>query len=170
MATRWSTVAALGAMLGLACADWPCPAEAAHRHAPAAVHARPGGFHHASRAHRPANRHGVQVASHHPSRVQTGKASVYAARLRGRRMADGTRFDPASNAAASKTLPLGTTARVTNLENGRTAVVRVRDRGPHVRGRILDVSPRSGRALGMRREGVAPVAVVPTADPLAHGQ
>ena len=84
-------------------------------------------------------------------------------------MADGTHFDPASNAAASKTLPLGTTARVTNLANGRTALVKVRDRGPHVRGRILDVSPRSGQALGMRREGVAPVAVTPAVGPLDHG-
>jgi rare lipoprotein A len=47
--------------------------------------------------------------------------SVYAERFRGRRMADGTRFDPVSNAAASKTLPLGTTAHVTNLKTGRTA-------------------------------------------------
>jgi rare lipoprotein A len=168
--TRWSTVAALGAILGLACADWPSPAEAAPRHAPAAVSMRSRGHHHGLHAHRSTKRHGAQAAGHHPSRVQTGKASVYASSLRGRRMADGTRFDPASNAAASKTLPLGTTARVTNLKNGRTATVMVRDRGPHVRGRILDVSPSSGQALGMRRDGVAPVAVVPTADPLTRGQ
>ena len=84
-------------------------------------------------------------------------------------MADGTRFDPASDAAASKTLPLGTTARVTNLDNGRTATVTVRDRGPHVRGRILDVSPSSGAALGMRHDGVVPVVIAPAAGPLARG-
>ena len=76
-------------------------------------------------------------------------------------MADGTRFDPASNAAASKTLPLGTTARVTNLRNGRSALVTVRDRGPYVAGRVLDVSPADARQLGMKRQGVAPVAIAP---------
>jgi rare lipoprotein A len=76
-------------------------------------------------------------------------------------MADGTRFDPASNAAASKTLPLGTTARVTNLENGRSALVTVRDRGPYVAGRVLDVSPADARRLGMKRQGLAPVAITP---------
>lgn len=169
--TRWGAVA-LGAVLGLACAGWPAAADAAAtRHAPAAMRARASGHHHGAHAHRrlTAGRHAVRVAAHHPSRVQRGKASIYAERLQGRRMADGTRFDPASDAAASKTLPLGSTARVTNLENGRTAAVTVRDRGPRVRGRILDVSPRSGAALGMKREGVAPVAVAPTADPLARG-
>ncbi len=84
-------------------------------------------------------------------------------------MADGTRFNPVSNAAASKTLPLGTMARVTNLENGRTATVQVRDRGPHRAGRIIDVSPGSAGALGMTRDGVASVAVAPLA-PLPDGQ
>jgi len=66
----------------------------------------------------------------------------------GRKMADGTPFDPASNAAASKSLSLGTTARVTNLKNGRTTVVKIRDRGPYKAGRIIDVSPGSADALG----------------------
>lgn len=91
--------------------------------------------------------------------VQKGRASVYAASLRGRRMADGTRFDPASDAAASKSLPLGTRARVTNLANGRTALVTVRDRGPRGRGRILDLSPGSAAVLGVDRSGTAPVTV-----------
>jgi rare lipoprotein A len=76
-------------------------------------------------------------------------------------MADGTLFDPASNAAASKTLPLGTTARVTNLRNGRSALVTVHDRGPYVAGRVLDVSPADARKLGMKRQGVARVAIAP---------
>ena len=80
-------------------------------------------------------------------------------------MADGNRFDPRSDAAASKTLPLGTTARVTNLKNGRTTVVKIQDRGPHVRGRILDVSPKHARRLGIGEEGTAPVAVVPIRAP-----
>lgn len=76
-------------------------------------------------------------------------------------MADGTPFNPASNAAASKTLPLGTMARVTNVKNGRTTMVRVRDRGPHRAGRIIDISPGSAGALGMAHDGIAPVAVAP---------
>lgn len=81
-------------------------------------------------------------------------------------MADGTPFNPASNAAASKTLSLGTTARVTNLKNGRTTMVKIRDRGPHRAGRIIDVSPESADALGMKRDGVAPVAIAPLTPPL----
>ncbi len=67
--------------------------------------------------------------------------------------------------AASKTLPLGSTARVTNIENGRSTTVRIEDRGPHVPGRIVDVSPRAADDLGMRREGTAAVEVAPVAVP-----
>lgn len=95
--------------------------------------------------------------------TQTGTASVYAGKLHGRPTADGSRFDANSNAAASKTLPLGTTAQVTNLENGRTSTVEVRDRGPHRRGRIIDLSPGTASALGMSRNGTAPVSITPTA-------
>jgi rare lipoprotein A len=58
---------------------------------------------------------------------------------------------------------------VTNLENGRTETVTIEDRGPHVRGRILDVSPRTAEELGMRERGVAPVEVVPTDVPRTGG-
>jgi rare lipoprotein A len=84
-------------------------------------------------------------------------------------MASGRRFDPRSDSAANRTLPLGTRARVTNLENGRTGTVTVEDRGPHVPGRILDVSPRTAQELGMRERGVAPVEVVPTDVPRTGG-
>jgi len=80
-------------------------------------------------------------------------------------MADGGRFDPGSNTVASRTLPLGTQARVTNLRNGRSAVVSVRDRGPHHGGRILDVSPGVAARLGMPETGTAPVAVVALSTP-----
>ena len=103
-------------------------------------------------------------------RVERGKASYYAPRLAGRRMADGGRFDPRSDAAAHRTLPLGSTARVTNLGNGRSATVTVRDRGPHAPGRIVDVSPDTAERLGMTGQGVAPVEVAPVAAPQAGGQ
>jgi rare lipoprotein A (peptidoglycan hydrolase) len=83
------------------------------------------------------------------TKTNIGKASVYSRRFTGRRMAGGAHFHPASDSAASRTLPLGTVAAVTNLETGRTATVRIRDRGPYRTDRILDVSPRTAEELGM---------------------
>ncbi len=95
-------------------------------------------------------------------RTRVGKASFYSSKFNGRKMADGTPMDPRSDSAASKTLPLGTTAKVTNLETGESAVVTIRDRGPHVPGRIVDLSPASARQVGIdRHEGVSKVAVTP---------
>ncbi|HUG22614.1 septal ring lytic transglycosylase RlpA family protein [Piscinibacter sp.] len=96
--------------------------------------------------------------------VQRGKASFYSHRFAGKTMADGTPFDPESFTAASKTLPLGSKARVVNLRNGKSVVVDIRDRGPFVKGRIIDVSPKAARALGMGRAGVVRVEVTPIAD------
>lgn len=103
-------------------------------------------------------------------RKQVGKASYYARKFAGRKMADGTPMKPHGDNAASKTLPLGTTARVTNLETGKSATVTVRDRGPYVTGRIIDLSPSTAREIGITREdGVAPVEVAPIEVPLADG-
>ena len=99
---------------------------------------------------------------------QKGKASYYARSFSGKKMADGTRFNPASNAAASKTLPLGTKARVKNLETGKSAVVEIRDRGPYVKGRIVDVTPGTAAKLGMKEDGVAQVEVTPISVPRAE--
>lgn len=95
------------------------------------------------------------------NRSQQGEASYYGREFNGRRMANGERFDPASDSAAHRSLPLGTTARVTNLQNGRSTTVKVRDRGPHARGRVIDVSPQAADHLGMKKEGTAPVRVTP---------
>ena len=103
-------------------------------------------------------------------RVQRGEASYYHPRLEGRPMANGERFDAQSNSAASRTLPLGTTARVTNTETGRSATVEIEDRGPYARDRILDVSPRTAEELGMKERGVAPVEVAPVDVPRAGGE
>jgi rare lipoprotein A len=93
---------------------------------------------------------------------QFGKASFYADKFTGRKMADGTRMNPRNGNAASKTLPLGTTAKVTNLETGRSAVVTIQDRGPYVKGRIVDLSPATAREIGITREiGLAQVEVTP---------
>ena len=96
---------------------------------------------------------------------QHGRASFYGREFNGRKMANGRRFNPNSNIAASRSLPLGTVARVQNLQTRRETVVKVEDRGPYVPGRILDVAPRAADDLGMREQGVAPVKIEPIAIP-----
>jgi rare lipoprotein A len=100
-----------------------------------------------------------------------GNASYYAKMFAGRKMADGTRMQPTDNNAASRTLPLGTTAKVTNLATGKTAVVTIRDRGPYIAGRIVDLSPATAREIGLdRRTGVTKVEVAPIAVPMPGGK
>jgi rare lipoprotein A len=99
-----------------------------------------------------------------------GQASVYAEKFAGKKMADGTKMNPRSDNAASKTLPLGTTAKVTNLQTGQSAKVTIRDRGPYVKGRILDVSPSTAHKIGItKKKGVAKVHIVPIAVPKTNG-
>jgi rare lipoprotein A len=99
-----------------------------------------------------------------------GRASFYANKFAGRKMADGAVMDPHGDNAASKTLPLGTTAKVTNLETGKSAVVTIQDRGPYVPGRIVDLSPDTALQIGIsHREGVALVVVAPIAVPQPDG-
>lgn len=88
-----------------------------------------------------------------------GKASYYGARHHGKRTASGERFNQNSLTAAHRTLPFGTRVRVTNLRNDSSVVVRINDRGPYGRGRIIDVSRKAAEALGMLRSGVVPVRV-----------
>lgn len=94
-------------------------------------------------------------------KARKGKASYYSHKFAGKKMADGTPMNPNANVAASKTLPLGTKAKVTNLENGKSAHVEIRDRGPYVDGRIVDVSSKVARQLDIEEQGVAPVEVKP---------
>jgi len=103
-------------------------------------------------------------------RKVVGKASFYARQFDGKKMADGRRFNPATNVAASKTLPIGTTAKVINLDNGKSATVTVEDRGPYVRGRMLDVSPKVAQTLRMKKSGIAHVVVKPIAVPQPDGK
>ncbi len=94
-----------------------------------------------------------------PSYDQTGIASWYGAAFHGKMTADGEIFDPNALTAAHQTLPLPTYARVTDLENGRSIVVRINDRGPFVNGRIIDLSRRSAQLLGFEQQGTARVRV-----------
>jgi rare lipoprotein A len=123
--------------------------------------------HRAGPLHEPVAAHPPLDRSGHKRR---GNASFYARKFSGRKMADGTIMQAQGDNAASKTLPLGTTARVTNLENGRSALVTIRDRGPYIKGRIVDLSPSTAREIGIeRKNGVAKVEVAPIVVPLADG-
>ena len=110
-----------------------------------------------------------QAAPHVPHR-QVGKASFYASKFNGRKMANGKPMNPQDDNAASKTLPLGTKALVTNLENGKSTVVTIEDRGPYVDGRIVDLSPASAKDIGLdHKQGVTTVEVRPLEVPQADG-
>jgi rare lipoprotein A len=84
-----------------------------------------------------------------------GEASYYGAELAGNRTASGERFDPRAFTCAHRSLPLGTMLRVTNLANGRSVTVRVNDRGPFARSRVLDMSLAAARDIDMVRSGRA---------------
>jgi rare lipoprotein A len=94
------------------------------------------------------------VAASYPSVFEHGPASWYED---GERTANGEEFEPEAMTAAHRTLPLGTLVKVVHPETDRSVVVRVNDRGPYVRGRVIDLSRGAARALGV--EGVAPVTI-----------
>jgi peptidoglycan lytic transglycosylase len=101
---------------------------------------------------------------------RVGKASIYAKRLAGHKMADGAPMLPEGDNAASMTLPIGTTAKVTNVATGASAVVKIEDRGPYIKGRIVDLSPATAQKIGVdAKNGVAKVSVEPIAVPLPNG-
>ena len=93
------------------------------------------------------------------SRTQVGVASFYSRKLQGRRTANGERYDGKAFTAAHRTARFGTRLRVTELAGGRSVVVRVNDRGPFVKGRVVDLSLAAARELGMVHRGVAHVRV-----------
>jgi rare lipoprotein A len=90
--------------------------------------------------------------------TERGIASVYSTALVGHVTASGEVFDSGSFTAAHRHLPLGSVIEVTNKRNGRKVIVTVNDRGPHLKGRIIDLSPAAARRLGMGK-GLAPVEI-----------
>lgn len=96
-------------------------------------------------------------AHHAKHRRETGLATWYGPGFGHQRTASGERFDPGALTAAHRTLPFGTRVRVTNLENGRHVVVRINDRGPWRKDRVLDLSRAAARKLGFLDDGVARV-------------
>jgi rare lipoprotein A len=98
--------------------------------------------------------------AHHSSSASSGVASVYATKgdgYAGRRTANGERAQSGALTAAHKSLPFGTMVRVTNTRNNKSVVVRINDRGPFVRGRVIDLTPAGAHAIGM--SGLAPVSL-----------
>lgn len=93
-----------------------------------------------------------------PPNTEYGIASTYHYEG-GRRTANGERVNPNGMTAAHKTLPFGTVVRVTNRRNGRSITVRINDRGPFKKGRIIDLTPAGAKWLGF--DGLAPVVVTP---------
>lgn len=94
--------------------------------------------------------------------AQTGKASYY---KHGKRTANGDRFDPHDYTAAHRTLPFGTRVLVTNLKNGKSVIVRITDRGPHTKGRIIDLSLGAADVVGLTALGITQVKIVPLGNP-----
>jgi rare lipoprotein A len=99
--------------------------------------------------------------------AQRGEASFYSDRLHGKRTASGQRFRQDRDTAAHRTLPLGSRVTVTNEATGQSVEVTVTDRGPHVRGRIVDLSRQAAEAIGLQGDGVTRVRLEakPSAQP-----
>lgn len=95
----------------------------------------------------------------HRGPVETGKASWYGPGFRGKPTASGVPFRPARRTAAHRTLPFGTVVRVTRTDTGEHVRVVINDRGPHVPGRVIDLSKKAARRIDMLDDGVAPVKI-----------
>ncbi|KRW57489.1 septal ring lytic transglycosylase RlpA family protein [Pseudomonas sp. TTU2014-080ASC] len=96
-----------------------------------------------------------------PGSSDEGLASYYGSRHHGKKTASGEPFNQYALTAAHRTLPFGSKVRVTNLRNNKSVVVRINDRGPHVRKRIIDLSFQAAKDLDMLHDGVAPVRLQP---------
>ena len=94
-----------------------------------------------------------------------GRASYYAEDFHGKRTASGERFDINKYSAAHRTLPFGTKVKVTNLMNGKACILKINDRGPHVKTRIIDLSKIAARAIDLMKYGAARVSIEVVTDP-----
>lgn len=107
---------------------------------------------------------GIVQPADSETEIDGGMASYYGNELAGNRTASGERFDPGQLTAAHRTLPFGSKVRVTNMSNGDSVIVRINDRGPFARGRVIDVSQAAAREIGMHRSGTARVKLALLAD------
>ncbi|WP_083699955.1 septal ring lytic transglycosylase RlpA family protein [Shewanella sp. UCD-KL12] len=90
---------------------------------------------------------------------ESGKASFYAMKYQFRQTASGERFNQYSDTAAHKTLPFGAKVKVTNIKNGKSVIVKINDRGPFIKGRIIDLSRSAFSAIGHLDSGVIEVEI-----------
>jgi rare lipoprotein A len=105
------------------------------------------------------------TAAASPVYQESGRATYYASSLAGHKTANGERYDPRALTAAHRRLPLGTLVEVRRVDDGRSVVVRINDRGPYAHGAIIDLSYRAADAIGMIKSGFANVElrIVPPA-------
>lgn len=99
------------------------------------------------------------IASCAPKITDRGVASYYGDKFQGRKTASGETFKQNKLTAASRTIPFNTWVKIKNLKNKRTVKVRINDRGPFVKGRIIDVSKKAARKLGMIQDGITDVKI-----------
>jgi rare lipoprotein A len=104
-----------------------------------------------------------------PGQSQKGVASYYHDSLHGRQTASGQIYDKNARSAAHRTLPLGSKVRVTDTHTGKSIVVKINDRGPFIKGRIIDLSRGAARDLGMIKKGLAKVEVEVLSVPRTRG-
>lgn len=100
----------------------------------------------------------IEAIKNHP-RVQIGVASYYGSKFHKKRTANGEIFNMYKVSAAHKTLPLGTKVRVINLKNGRSLNMTINDRGPYVKGRVIDLSYKAAQKLGFVNQGTTKVRI-----------
>jgi len=98
-------------------------------------------------------------ANNEELKIQTGKASFYAGKFHGRKTASGELFDKYDFTCAHKSLPFGTKLKITNPDNLKSVIVKVNDRGPFVKGRIVDLSLSAAQAIGIVQQGVGNVLI-----------
>jgi len=113
--------------------------------------------------YQPKFKHIRKIEHHHPKKrskiIQTGMASWYGPGFAGRKTANGERFNPMDMTAAHKTLPFNTMVKVINLDNKKAVIVRINDRGPFIKNRIIDLSKKAAIDIGMIPTGTAKVAI-----------
>jgi rare lipoprotein A len=163
---RWRPwlILGIGAVLLTACAETNLAVHAVKR-AGGTPEGPPGAADRAVKIGNPYQVNGVwYFPKEEPSYDETGIASWYGEPFHGRPTANGDLYDMNELTAAHKTLPLPSTVQVTNLENGRTMLLKVNDRGPFVNGRIIDVSRRASQLLGFHGQGTAKVRVQVVSD------
>ncbi|MGA0555732.1 septal ring lytic transglycosylase RlpA family protein [Larkinella sp. VNQ87] len=102
---------------------------------------------------------GMKSTEAHSGLIQKGKASFYSKRFHGKKTTSGERYQNNKLTAAHLSLPMNTLVEVTNLANNQSVVVRINDRGPHGKGRIIDLAYGAAKALGMVSSGIANVAI-----------